>query len=87
MTHLLAGDVFVIGTYEMLPENFDESVPPNVSSPLTTLVSSVVGMYEMPMDSMGIVPCLNRLSVTVGTVDVDLTVPVVRSTGPILKLK
>jgi hypothetical protein len=38
----------------------------------------------MPIDSVGIVPCLNKLSVTVGTLDVDLTVLEVRSTGPML---
>jgi hypothetical protein len=84
---LFAGDVSVIGTYEILPVNFEESVPPKVSSPLTAFVPEVVGTYEIPMDSVGIVCCLNRLSLTVGTLVVDLTVPVVRSTGPMLKSK
>jgi hypothetical protein len=68
----------------MSPVNFDESVPPKVSSPSAALVAEVLGMYDMPIDSRGIVPCLNKLSVTVGTDVVDPTVPRVRSTGPML---
>jgi hypothetical protein len=41
---LLAGDVVVIGTYEIFPVNFAESVPPKVSSPLAASLAEVVGI-------------------------------------------
>jgi hypothetical protein len=51
------------------------SVAPNVISPLATLDVEVVGMYEMPIVSAEMTPALNRLSVTVGTLDTLCTVP------------
>lgn len=52
------------------------SVAPKVISPLATLAESVVGTYEIPMVSVGIIPVLARLSTTVGTLEVPATVPV-----------
>lgn len=66
----------------MSPVNLLESVPPNVSSPLV-LESEVVGWKDIPITSVGMEPCANRLSVMVGTVSASV-VPSVRSTGPIL---
>ena len=45
----------------------------------------MVGSKEIPIDSVEIVPCEKRLSVTVGTWFSPPTVPTVRSTGPILE--
>ena len=62
-----------------------ESVPPKVNSPFW-LSSVVVGSKDTATRSDGIVPWLNRLSVTVGMgvfVSGD-NVPTVKSTGPIL---
>ena len=67
------------------PVNLVESVPPNVNSPFW-LSSVVVGSKDTETMSDGIVPWLNRLSVTVGMgvfVSGD-NVPTVKSTGPIL---
>ena len=65
--------------------NLVESVPPNVNSPFFSL-PVVVGSKDTATSSDGIVPWLNRLSVTVGMavfVSGD-KVPTVKSTGPIL---
>ena len=47
----------------MEPWNFDESVPPNVNSPLTES-SDVVGSKETATRFCEITPCENKLSVT-----------------------
>ena len=52
----------------MEPVNLELSVPPKVSSPLFA-TSDVVGSNETPISSVGIVPWLARLSVTVGIVE------------------
>jgi hypothetical protein len=63
------GEVLVMGVYVTSPVMALVSTPPNVSVPFVVAsVVPVVGSYEMPMDSVGIVPWLYRLSVTVGTV-------------------
>lgn len=62
------------------------SVTPKLNSPFATESAEVDGAYEIPINSVGIVPCDKRLSVTVGTFEVFETVPEVRSTGPILKI-
>ena len=70
------------------PVNLMGSVPPNVSSPFFSL-PVVVGSKGTATSSTGIVPWLNRLSVTVGIgvfVSGD-NVPTVKSTGPILGMK
>jgi hypothetical protein len=67
------------------PVNLVESVPPNVNSPFG-LDDVVVGSKDTETRSDGMVPWLNRLSVTVGMgvfVSGD-RVPTVKSTGPIL---
>lgn len=82
--YLLAGLDVVIGVYVIVPVYLVESVPPNVNSPLASLVL-VVGSYDMPTTSVEIVCCANRLSETVGMVDggdTPVSVPAVRSAGP-----
>ena len=72
--------MYVIG-----PMNLVGSAPPNVNSPFVSDIV-VVGSKDTPTRSDEIVPCLRRLSVTVGTVE-DVSgdkVPVVKSSGPIL---
>ena len=79
------------------PVNLEESVPPNVSSPLV-IFSVFVGLKETATRFCVMAPCANRLSaidvryscqrqlfaapVTVGTVAVLCTVPAVSPTGP-----
>ena len=61
------------------------SAPPNVNSPFSS-ESVFVGSKDTPTTSDRIVPCLKRLSVTVG-MDFCTSgdkVPTVKSTGPIL---
>ena len=62
------------------------SAPPNVNSPFW-FDAVFVGSKDTPTTSDRIVPCLKRLSVTVG-IDLDSSgedkVPNVKSTGPIL---
>ena len=53
-----------------------------MSSPLDE-DRDVVGLNDMPIISDDIFFCDDRLSVTVGTLDVSCTAPAVRSTGPI----
>jgi hypothetical protein len=70
------------------PVNLVESVPPNVNSPFW-FDDVVVGSKDTETRSDGIVPWLNRLSVTVG-IGVFVSgnsVPTVKSTGPILEDK
>jgi hypothetical protein len=62
------------------------STPPKVSSPLAT-PSVELGLYEMLMESVEMVFWAKRLSTTVGTLGVFLTVPSVRSTGPMLNIQ
>ena len=72
-------------TYVIDPVYLVGSAPPNVNSPFSSDVA-VVGSKDTPTRSDEIVPCLKRLSVTVGTVE-DVSgdkVPIVKSTGPIL---
>jgi hypothetical protein len=67
------------------PVNLEESVLPNVNSPFSS-DDEVVGSKDTATRSDGIVPWLERLSVTVGIslfVSGD-KVPIVKSTGPIL---
>jgi len=65
------------------PVNLDVSVPPSVSSPLTSAVSDPLsGANETPKTSVVIVPWLLRLSMKVGTVLDPETVPEVSVTGP-----
>ena len=52
-------------------------MPPKSISPFAALEAEVLGTYEMPRVSDWIVPCENRLSVTVGTSGVPDTVPAV----------
>jgi len=83
----LEGDVVVMGENVIAPVNLLESVPPKVSSPFVT-DADVVGSNETPISSDVIVPCENRLSVTVGIRELvfGLSVPKVRSTGPIPRI-
>ena len=46
------------------PENLVESVPPKVSSPLT-ISGELVGSNETETKSWVMIPCANRLSVTI----------------------
>ena len=67
--------------------NLEESVPPNVSSPLASEPElEVRGWKYTATESRGIEPAAKRLSVNVGTVSTPSTVPSVRSVGPIPRI-
>ena len=71
--------------YVIDPVYLAGSAPPNVNSPFSFDTVSV-GSKDTPITSDRIVPCLNRLSVTVGMVS-SLSgdkVPIVKSAGPTL---
>lgn len=70
------------------PVNLLLSVPPKVNSPLLE-VAVVVGSKEIPISLAVMIPWLNKLSVTVGILELvaGLKVSSVRSTGPILEMR
>lgn len=73
----------LIGTKVIGPVVFDESIPPNVSSPFTS-DGTFEGLKEMPISFAVVTPCANSMSVTVGmrSSESGFNVPSVRSTGP-----
>jgi hypothetical protein len=79
--------------YVMFPVYLLWSVPPNVNSPFLTDDVVVIGSKDTETILDGMVPWLKRLSVIVGTVlfrggtnvPAGTTVPMVKSTGPILQ--
>lgn len=83
-----AGGIWVGGTKVRLPINFEESMPPNTTSPSTTKSAVVRGESETLVMLLLMIFCFSIWSVTVG-MRVNGLSPVVlkvRSWGPIPKI-
>lgn len=83
-----AGGTSVVGMKVRSPTNFEESIPPKVTSPFTTKSGWVRGERETLVIFLLMIPCINISSLTVG-MRVKGLFPVVlkvRSLGPIPRI-
>jgi hypothetical protein len=83
----LAGEVEVTEMYVIEPVNLLLSVPPQLISPFKSL-PVMEGSKEIPIECAEMIPCENKLSVTVGMLLLEAgdKVPTVRSTGPMPRI-